>query len=229
MLPHNFPPGTAKSQQARRWGRRRIFARKARVLRALLRVAAETNTPPCAVILDSHTVQPTPAHGARGSYDRAKRRRGSKVPVAEDTLAQLLTRHVTAAKEQDRAQGRNWPGKRRRPTAGTSRWPLSTKAMPATRPPKPPKPKASAAARSSYRPSKRALCFCPAGGSSRAALAGPRIRAPRRQFRRLPRACCCCPRLCRPFPAKCRTAFSANAGRTATRPTPLNTSGFTCP
>lgn len=41
---------------------------------------------------------------ARAGYDGAKRRKGSKVHVAVDTLGHLLALHVTAANEQDRAQ-----------------------------------------------------------------------------------------------------------------------------
>ena len=42
--------------------------------------------------------------GARAGYDGAKRRKGSKVHAAVDTLGNLLALHVTAANEQDRAQ-----------------------------------------------------------------------------------------------------------------------------
>ena len=45
-----------------------------------------------------------PESGARGGYDGAKRRKGSKVHAAVDTLGHLLALHVTAADEQDRAQ-----------------------------------------------------------------------------------------------------------------------------
>ena len=41
---------------------------------------------------------------ARSGYDGAKRRKGSKVHAAVDTLGHLLALHVTAADEQDRAQ-----------------------------------------------------------------------------------------------------------------------------
>jgi hypothetical protein len=46
----------------------------------------------------------TPESGARGGYDGAKRRKGSKVHAAVDTLGHLLALHVAAANEQDRAQ-----------------------------------------------------------------------------------------------------------------------------
>ncbi len=56
------------------------------------------------MILDSRTLQSTPESGARGGYDGAKRRKGSKVHAAVDTLGHLLALHVTAADQQDRAQ-----------------------------------------------------------------------------------------------------------------------------
>jgi transposase len=56
------------------------------------------------MIVDSRTLQSTPESGARAGYDGAKRRKGSKVHAAVDTLGHLLALHVTAASEQDRAQ-----------------------------------------------------------------------------------------------------------------------------
>ena len=54
--------------------------------------------------MDSRTLQSKPESGERAGYDGAKRRKGSKVHLAVDTLGYLLTLHVTAADEQDRAQ-----------------------------------------------------------------------------------------------------------------------------
>jgi transposase len=56
------------------------------------------------MVVDSRTLQSTPESGARAGYDGAKRRKGSKVHAAVDTLGNLLALHVTAASEQDRAQ-----------------------------------------------------------------------------------------------------------------------------
>ena len=72
-------------------------------LRLLLREFAGRKAQPTAMILDSRTLQSTPESGARGGYDGAKRRKGSKVHAAVDTLGHLLALHVTPA-EQDRAQ-----------------------------------------------------------------------------------------------------------------------------
>ena len=53
---------------------------------------------------DSRTIQSTPGSGARAGFDGAKKRKGSKVHIAVDTLGHLLALHVTPAHEQDRGQ-----------------------------------------------------------------------------------------------------------------------------
>ena len=73
-------------------------------MRALSRGAWRTAYDPTAVILDSRTIQSTPESGSRAGYDGAKRRKGSKVHAAVDTLGHLLAVKVTPANEQDRAQ-----------------------------------------------------------------------------------------------------------------------------
>ena len=73
-------------------------------LRAVLRLAAGKNAAPSAAILDSRTLQSTPESDARAGFDGAKKRKGSKVHAAVDTLGHLLALKVTAADEQDRAQ-----------------------------------------------------------------------------------------------------------------------------
>lgn len=73
-------------------------------LRWLLRLATGGNDAPSAAILDSRTLQSTPESGGRAGYDGAKKRKGSKVHAAVDTLGHLLALKVTAANEQDRAQ-----------------------------------------------------------------------------------------------------------------------------
>ena len=91
-------------QQTQRWVRAGCFEHLAADLRALLRLAAGRGAAPSAAILDSRTLQSTPESGGRAGYDGAKRRKGSKVHVAVDTLGHLLALKVTAAHEQDRAQ-----------------------------------------------------------------------------------------------------------------------------
>lgn len=104
LMPHDLPPWEAIYQQTQRWLRAGVFEAIAHDLRELLRVAAGRSPQPSAAILDSRTLQSTPESGARAGYDGAKRRKGSKVHAAVDTLGHLLALHVTAASEQDRAQ-----------------------------------------------------------------------------------------------------------------------------
>jgi transposase len=104
MLPHDLPPWPAVYQQTQRWFKAGCFEAIVQDLRALLRLVAARQANPTAAILDSRTLQSTPESGARAGYDGAKRRKGSKVHLAVDTLGHLLALHVTAANEQDRAQ-----------------------------------------------------------------------------------------------------------------------------
>ena len=104
MLPHDLPPWSAVQQQTRRWVRAGCFEAMAHDLRAVLRLAAGQNAAPSAAILDSRTLQSTPESGGRAGFDGAKKRQGSKVHAAVDTLGHLLALKVTAANEQDRAQ-----------------------------------------------------------------------------------------------------------------------------
>lgn len=73
-------------------------------LRLILRMAAGKEPYPSTAILDSRTLQSTPESGHRGGYDGAKKKKGSKVRLAVDTLGHLLALHVTPANEQDREQ-----------------------------------------------------------------------------------------------------------------------------
>ena len=104
MLPNDLPPWHVVNQQMRRWIGARCFETMVEDLRELLREYAGRKAQPTAMILDSRTLRSTPESGARGGYDGAKRRKGSKVHAAVDTLGHLLALHVTAADEQDRAQ-----------------------------------------------------------------------------------------------------------------------------
>ena len=104
MMPHDLPPWHAVYQQTRRWIKAGCFEAVAEDLRTLLRVLAGRNDAPSAVIMDSRTMQSTPESGGRGGYDGAKKRKGSKVHAAVDTLGHLLALKVTAANEQDREQ-----------------------------------------------------------------------------------------------------------------------------
>ncbi len=104
MMPNDLPPWQAVQQQTQRWLRANCFEHMAHDLRAVLRLATGKNAVPSAAILDSRTLQSTPESGARAAFDGAKKRKGSKVHAAVDTLGHLLALKVTAANEQDRAQ-----------------------------------------------------------------------------------------------------------------------------
>ena len=106
MLPNDLPPWEVVYQQTQRWVKAGVFEALVQDLRAVLRVAAGRPRQPSAAILDSRTLQSSPESGGRAGYDGAKRRRGSKVHMAVDTLGYLLALHVTPANEQDRARVR---------------------------------------------------------------------------------------------------------------------------
>ncbi len=104
MMPNDLPPWTVVYQQAQRWLKAGVFEAMVQDLRALLRLAQGRNAQPSAAIFDSRTLQSTPESGDRAGYDGAKRRKGSKIHMAVDTLGDLLAWQVTPANEQDRAQ-----------------------------------------------------------------------------------------------------------------------------
>jgi transposase len=104
MLPNDLPPWELVYQQTQRWIGAGCFEAMVHDLREILRVAAGREPTPTAVVLDSRTLQSTPESGRRAGYDGAKKRKGSKVHLAVDTLGHVLALHVTPANEQDRAQ-----------------------------------------------------------------------------------------------------------------------------
>lgn len=103
-MPNDFPPWTVVYQQARRWLAAGVFESLADDLRAVARVAAGRSADPSAIILDGRTLQSTPESGERAGYDGHKKRKGSKVHIAVDTLGYLLSVVVTPANEQERQQ-----------------------------------------------------------------------------------------------------------------------------
>jgi transposase len=104
MMPHDLPPWHTVYQQTQRWLKAGVFEAIVDDLRALLRVASGRNPAPSAAILDSRSLQSSPESGDRAGYDGGKKRRGSKVHIAVDTLGHLLALVVTPANEQDREQ-----------------------------------------------------------------------------------------------------------------------------
>jgi transposase len=104
MMPHDLPPWPAVYQQTRRWLAAGVFEDMVHDLRVLLRLAAGRAPEPSAALFDSRTMQSTPESGGRAGYDGAKRRKGSKLHAAVDTLGHLLALHATPADVQERAQ-----------------------------------------------------------------------------------------------------------------------------
>jgi transposase len=103
-IPNDFPPWEAVYQQTQRWIKAGCFEALVDDLRQLLRKAEGRKKEPTAVVLDARTMQSTPESGERAGYDGAKRKRGSKVHAAVDTLGHLLAVLVTPADEQERDQ-----------------------------------------------------------------------------------------------------------------------------
>jgi transposase len=103
-MPHDLPPWHTVYQQTQRWLRAGVFEDLVHDLRAVLRLAQGRAEAPSATIFDARTLQSTPESGARAGYDGHKRRRGSKVHIAVDTLGHLLALCVTPANAQERDQ-----------------------------------------------------------------------------------------------------------------------------
>jgi transposase len=103
-MANDLPPWEVVYQQTQRWIRAGVFQTMVNDLRELLRMVQGRPPDPSAAIIDSRTLQSTPESGHRAGYDGAKRKKGSKVHMAVDTLGHLLALHVTPADKQDRSQ-----------------------------------------------------------------------------------------------------------------------------
>ena len=104
MLPHDLPPWYTVYQQYRRWLAAGVFEAIVHDLRMLLREIEGRAPQPTAAVFDGRTLQSSPESGGRAGYDGHKKRKGSKVHLAVDTLGHLLALVVTAANAQERAQ-----------------------------------------------------------------------------------------------------------------------------
>ena len=116
-LPPALPPWEAVYQRSPRWLKARVFAAIGEDLGVVLCIGQGREGQPSAAILDSRPLQSSSESGQRAGSEGAKRRRGSKVHIAVDTLGQLVALRVTAATEQgpgaregvgDRGPGGDW-------------------------------------------------------------------------------------------------------------------------
>jgi transposase len=103
-LPADFPPWAMVYQQTRRWLAAGCFEAVVHDLRAVLRFAAGREPEPSAAIFDGRVLQSSVESGERAGYDGYKRKNGSKVHMAVDTLGNLLALHVTPADQQERSR-----------------------------------------------------------------------------------------------------------------------------
>ena len=103
-MPHDLPQWEAVYQQTQRWLNAGVFEQMVHDLRILLRLSKRRASDPTAAVLDSRTLRSTPESGHRGGYDGHKRKKGSKVHAAVDTLGHLLALRVSPANEDDRKE-----------------------------------------------------------------------------------------------------------------------------
>src|SRR3954470_4069549 len=103
-MPHDLPPWAAVYQQARRWLAGGCFEALPGDLHAVLREALGRSAEPSAVITDARTLRSSPESGERAGYDGAKRKKGSKLHLAVDTLGNLLALRVTPANVDERVE-----------------------------------------------------------------------------------------------------------------------------
>ncbi len=103
-MPNNLPPWPAVYQRTRRWLAAGCFEALVEDPRGMLRQAAGRAAESSAAILDSRTLRSAPESGERAGYDGARRKKGSKVHVAVDTLGHRRALHVTPASAEDRGE-----------------------------------------------------------------------------------------------------------------------------
>ena len=103
-LAHDLPPWYTVYQQTQRWLRAGVFEEIVHDLRVLIRLGEGRNPEPTAAIIDSRTLRGTPESGHRARYDGHKKKDGTKIHIAVDTLGELLALVATPADAQDRAQ-----------------------------------------------------------------------------------------------------------------------------
>jgi len=118
-MPHDLPPYYTVYQQTQRWIRAGCFEAIVADLRALIRLGEGKSVEPSAAIFDSRSLLGTPESGHRAGYDGHKKKMGSKLHLAVDTLGEFLALVVTPADEQDRAQVEELAAKVQQATGNT--------------------------------------------------------------------------------------------------------------
>ena len=177
MIPNGLAPWHAIHQQTMRWIKAGCFEAMAQDLRAILRLLVERQEQPTAAIYESRTLQSTPGSGERAGYDGAKKRKGSKVHIAVDTLGQPGS--LFGAQSHSRQRTGPCPGRRAECLGASSHWPIRAigfggSRLSAGQPPRRTRRLMESASKSSSfpRPSA-ALFFSQGGGWSSVPLAGP--------------------------------------------------------
>ena len=118
-MPHDLPPWHTVYQQTQRWLRAGCFEAIVADLRVLIRLGEGKAEQPTAAIFDSRTLQGTVESGQRSGYDGHKKRKGSKLHLAVDTLGEFLALVVTPANAQDRDQVEELAARVQDATGGT--------------------------------------------------------------------------------------------------------------
>lgn len=165
-------PWHAVYQQMQRWIEAGVFQALTADVQSLLRHFGGRKSQPTAVCIDSRTLQSTPESGARAGYDGAKRRKGSKVHIAVDTLGHLLALKVTAD-EGDRSQVSALAEEMQQVTGHTVQLAYVARNTETKLLAKRPVSTASGSRWSSTRWPSAASSCCQDGGSSNAPLPGP--------------------------------------------------------
>lgn len=107
LIAHGFPPWEAAYQQTQRWLQAGCGEAMVNGLHSVLRVAQGKQGQPSAVILDDRTLQSTCESGPRAGNDGCKRKEGSKVQMALDTLGHCpLCRSRRPTNKSVRKRGR---------------------------------------------------------------------------------------------------------------------------
>ena len=173
LIKGDLPPRAAVYQQFRRWLEAGVFEALVADVQSIVREWAGRKGQPTAVCLDSRTLQWTPESGSRAGYDGDKRRKGSKVHIAVDTLGHLLALKVTAASEGHREQVAALAADVQQVTGNPVELPMWIRAIPAITLRKPPAGTASTLNWSSTPwPSEASFC-CHDGEPWREASPGP--------------------------------------------------------